>query len=389
MVGAGPAGNNTAYLLADLGYSVTVVDWRTQIGDKLCTGIVGRDCIRRFPLDESLVFRSVRTAKVTAPGGRTVEFSRPDVQAYVIDRVSYVSSFAVRAQRAGAEYLLGQRVTEIQVCEKGTKVRVTDEQESYTLTSKAVVLASGFGSDLAGQLGISKPGDYATAVQAEVMCATTDEIQVYFGRGVAPGFFAWLVPTSEGRALVGLISRHQGVSHLQSLMSRLQADGTITEVIKPAARWGIPLQPPNRSFGDRLLAVGDVAGQVKPTTGGGIYYALLASEIAADTLHHALQKDDLSAPQLSQYERRWREVLSHEIDIGYSARRLFETLDDCKIDSLMHIIASNGIFTELVSSRTLSFDWHGGIITKVIGHPLAAKALSLINPLISTLASQK
>ncbi len=284
-------------------------------------------------------------------------------------------------------------MTEIQVCEKGTKVRVTDEQESYTLTSKAVVLASGFGSDLAGQLGISKPGDYATAVQAEVMCATTEEIQVYFGRGVAPGFFAWLVPTSEGRALVGLISRRQGVSHLQSLMSRLQADGTITEVIKPAARWGIPLQPPNRSFGDRLLAVGDVAGQVKPTTGGGIYYALLASEIAADTLHHALQKDDLSAPQLSQYERRWREVLSHEIDIGYSARRLFETLDDCKIDSLMHIIASNGIFTELVSLaylvlRLARWDHHKGdrsstscqstlsyqppdqhpCLTKIIGH---------------------
>ena len=46
--------------------------------------------------------------------------------------------------------------------------------------------------------------------------------------------------------------------------------------------------------------VGDAAGQVKPTTGGGIYYALRASEIAAETLHQALGHMDLSASRLKQ-----------------------------------------------------------------------------------------
>ncbi|MFQ6026115.1 MAG: NAD(P)/FAD-dependent oxidoreductase, partial [Dehalococcoidia bacterium] len=39
-MGAGPAGNNAALTLARQGYSVTVIDWRQNLGDKLCTGIV-------------------------------------------------------------------------------------------------------------------------------------------------------------------------------------------------------------------------------------------------------------------------------------------------------------------------------------------------------------
>ena len=44
VVGAGPAGNNTALLLAEQGYKVTVIDSRLEIGNKPCTGIIGQEC---------------------------------------------------------------------------------------------------------------------------------------------------------------------------------------------------------------------------------------------------------------------------------------------------------------------------------------------------------
>ena len=43
IVGAGPAGNNAALSLASKGYGVTVIDSRKNIGDKLCTGLVGEE----------------------------------------------------------------------------------------------------------------------------------------------------------------------------------------------------------------------------------------------------------------------------------------------------------------------------------------------------------
>ena len=242
---------------------------------------------------------------------------------------------------------------------------------------------------MTGQLGLGRVGDFVTGVQAEVLAPNVEEIHVYFGRGIAPGFFAWLVPTWGGKALVGLLSRHQGHVHLEKLLLKLQVEGKVTAVTKGPARWGIPLRPLARTFGERLLVVGDAAGQVKPTTGGGIYYALLVSETAADALHQAFRRNDLSASQLSHYEKEWKSLLSRELEIGYSARRLFEALRDYQLDFLMHAIASNGIYKELAESRALSFDWHSGVVMKVTGHTILGKALTLMNPLLATLASHK
>ena len=204
VVGAGPAGNNVAYRLASLGYSVTVVDRRIRIGDKLCSGIIGRECAKRFPIDRSLVYRDASLARAIAPGGEYVDFMRQDVQAHVVDRVAYVASFADRARQAGATYLLGYRVTAVSSNGEYASIQITDGMEQRTLKGKALVLASGFGSELTKQLGLGSVGDFVTGVQAEVLAPQIDQIHVYFGRGVAPGFFAWLVPTSGGRALVGL-----------------------------------------------------------------------------------------------------------------------------------------------------------------------------------------
>ena len=388
VIGAGPAGNNTALRLASLGYGVTVVDWRKRIGDKLCTGIVGAECARRFPIEDSMVYRQSRSASIILPRGKTVHFARQEVQAYVVDRVSYVASMATRAAGAGATYLLGQRVTDISFDGDHAKILLTDEAEPRTLKARAVVLASGFGSELTSQIGLGRVGDFVTGVQAEVMTCCMDELNIYVGRNTAPGFFAWLAPTSKDRALVGLLSRHHGQLHLERLIHSLQEQGNVTEVVKGPSRWGIPLRPLARTYRERLLVVGDVAGQVKPITGGGIYYALLASEIAADTLDKAFRRKDFSASQLRTYEQGWKSLLAQEIETGYSARRLFELLRDCHIDSLMRTITSNGIYSELSDSPTWSFDWHSGIIKKVLGHPLLGRTLSVVNPLLSRAASR-
>ena len=388
VVGAGPAGNNTAFNLASQGYDVVVVDLTKRVGDKLCTGIVGRECLARFPIDPGLVFRDAKQAMVAAPGGEVVSLGRQDVQAHVVDRVSYVESLAEKARNAGAEYLLGHRATELAPEGRGWTVRTVNGSGGRTLKARALVLASGFGSDLTGRVGLGRVGDFVTGVQAEVMAPEVEDIHVYFGQGVAPGFFAWMVPTSGGRALVGLLCRRRGLVHLQKLVLRLQVEGKVTRVTRAPARWGVPLRPLERTFGDRLLAVGDSAGQLKPTTGGGIYYALLASEIAAGTLHRAFKRGDLSSNRLSSYERQWKGLLAHEMDVGYSARRMFEVLKDWQINLLMRMFANDGIFQELADHQSLSFDWHSGVIARLMDHPMLNRALTFINPVLATLASR-
>ena len=382
VVGAGPAGNNAALGLARMGYGVTVIDWRQDVGDKLCTGIVGQECIRRFPVEPNFVYREAASAKVATPSGGSVRLEAPSPQACIIDRVAYVASFAHRARAAGACYVLGQRVSAVVPDQRG--VTVVTGEGSYR--ARALVLASGFGSPLARQLGFGSVTDYVTGVQAVASADNLDEVQVYLGKDVAPGFFAWLVPTRGQRALVGLLARRHAQDYLETFVRRLETEGKIQGLITGSSRWGIPLRPLKRTFQDRVLVVGDAAGQVKPTTGGGIFYSLLASEIVVRVLGEALAGDDLSSAKLSQYQTEWKAVLARELEIGYSARRLYEYLGDRQISSLVQQAGSKGICSDLTGGPDMSFDWHSRIIGRVMGHPALGSGLRLINPLLARLA---
>ena len=211
-------------------------------------------------------------------------------------------------------------------------------------------------------------------------------MEVFLGQHVAPGFFAWLVPTAPGQALAGLLVRRNAQAHLEDFTEWQRKEGKIAAVTGDAACWGIPLRPLRRTYRDRVLVVGDAAGQVKPTTGGGIYYALLASEIAGQALSEALADNDLSAARLGAYQRRWRSLLSRELEVGYAARRIFEALNDQQISSLVRQAAASGFRYDLANAPDTSFDWHSRLIGKVVGHPALGGALRLINPLLARLA---
>ena len=382
VVGAGPAGNNTALGLATRGFAVTVIDSRHDIGEKLCTGIVGQECTARFPIDPAFIYREAASAEVTPPCDRRIRLESETPLASIIDRGAYVASFAHKARDAGAKYKLGQRVSKVTPQADG--VTVTTNEGTYL--SRALVLASGFGSPLTRQLGLGSVPDYVTGAQAVVTTNGLSEVNVFLGKDVAPGFFSWLVPTAPGRALAGLLVRKQAQARLDRFIQRLQGEGRIDAVAGDVACWGVPLRPLRHTYRDRVLVVGDAAGQVKPTTGGGIFYALLASEIASQALAEALEADELSASKLGLYQRRWKRLLSRELEVGYSARRLFEALNDHQINSLVRQADTNGLRTTLTGSMGVSFDWHSRMIGKIVRQPLLAGALGLINPLLARMA---
>jgi len=127
-----------------------------------------------------------------------------------------------------------------------------------------------------------------------------------------------------------------------------------------------------------LLVVGDAAGQVKPTSGGGIYYGLLCADIAVRTLHLALEDDDLSARRLSRYERAWHKKLSRELRIGYWMRKLYERMSNRQVDRIFKILKDNAIDEALLEADDLSFDWHSRTILRLVGYKMVARAVNVI-----------
>jgi digeranylgeranylglycerophospholipid reductase len=376
VIGGGPVGSYVAFKLAEMGHGVAVLERHKQPGEQVCcTGIISQKCITAFAIDENVILRQANSAKLFSPSGTLIRLWREQTQAGIVDRAAFDVAIAGKAQSKGAEYLPNSLTSDIQVEDDRVRVEAVRQSKKLNLEARAAVVATGSGSKLVERLGLGRVGDFVTGAQAEVETDGIDEVEVYLGRDIAPGSFAWLVPTSPPKALVGLLSRHSPQLYLKRLMSSLQARGKIARDNAEPCYRGISLKPLPRTYGERLLVVGDAAGQVKPTTGGGIYYGLLCADIAADTLHQALKDDNLSARTLANYQRRWRKKLGRELEISYYARKLYERLSDKQVDRMFNLIKSHGIDQALLQTEDLAFDWHGEAVMRLMGHKIVANAL--------------
>jgi geranylgeranyl reductase family protein len=369
IIGAGPVGSYLAGKLARLGYRVLVIDKKTSVEqDICCTGIVSKECLDLIPVDKNLIIRSVSSARFLSPSGKPLRLWRRQEVAYVIDRPALNLALAEQAKESGACYLFDTQVTDIQVETGHLQVVANCGEQKRLFETEAVVIATGFGSPLPGRLGLGEINDFLIGAQAEVNLSGPDEVEICFDQKLAPGGFAWLVPTRDNRGLAGLLTRQRPERHLEKLLSTLKTQGKITSTKVTPGYGAIPLRPLPKTYSDRTLVVGEAAGQVKPNTGGGIYFGLICADIAADTLHQAFQAHDFSESRLASYQKKWRARLGKELQAGYWAHRLYKKLNNRHIERLHDFIKKNNIPKFIAETDDFSFDWHSELILKTLKH---------------------
>jgi geranylgeranyl reductase family protein len=369
IIGAGPSGSRLAFRLAKLGYEVLVVERKATAGEEVCcTGIVSRQCLDDFALSSSLILRQASSAKFVPPSGTWLRLWRDSEVAYILDRPVLNLTLANQAQEAGADYIFATQVTDIKPEADCIKVKAICRGEETVFEARTAVLATGFGSPLPGRLGLGNIRDLIIGAQAKVAISGVDEVEVYFDQSLAAGGFAWLVPTTDDKGLAGLLTRHHAESYLNRLLSHLEAQGKIASTNAEASYDAIPLRPLPRTCANRILVIGEAAGQVKPTTGGGIYYGLIGADIAAECLHQAFVTNDFSAAKLSSYDRLWRARLNRELRAGYWLLRFYRRLSNQHIERLFRIMSRNNVPQFVAGLETLPFDWHSTLIMKLLKH---------------------
>ncbi|MCL0065451.1 NAD(P)/FAD-dependent oxidoreductase [Dehalococcoidia bacterium] len=369
IIGGGPAGSRVSFNLAKLGYKVAVLEKHEGIGDHVCcTGIISRKCVDLFNVANDCILQESKSAKVFAPSGEFLMISKDEVQAYILDRVALDLSLAEKAERQGAGYFLSTCAKDIAIRDDGVEVRADQRGKVLTFRGKAVIIANGFASRLPQQLGLGAIKDFIGGVQTEVEIHGITEVEVHFSQRIARGFFAWLVPLSQHRARAGLLSRDKPGNCLRDFLAQLATQGKISPTESRITYGGIPLRPLPRTYGERVLVVGDAAGHVKPTTGGGIYYGLLCADMAAEAIHEAFLLNDFSRRRLAAYERAWKGKLGRELQTGYFARRLYNRLSDRRINKMFDIVRENNIHEALIDSPHFSFDRHSGLVLEGLKH---------------------
>lgn len=375
IVGGGPGGLVAAACLARDGFDVAVFEEHRDVGAPVhCTGILADEAFEELDLPRTTVLNPLSTVRFFSPFGRYISYTTPRAEALVIDRLAFDRAIAARTARSGASMRTGERVTAVRIDRTHAEV---ETEHGVRARARAVVLACGAHYSFQRRLGLGMPALRLNSAQLELPAGRTGDVELYFGSDLAPRGFAWGVPVARPAGpfvRIGLMCEGDAGRCFQRLVDRIGPSwGVRSGSFEAPRRRLLPLAPLRRTFGDRLLAVGDAAGLVKPTTGGGIYYSIISARIAAETLSRCLRRDTLDAAALSEYQTRWRERLMPEFHAQLAMRMLAQRLTDREIEALFELAQTDGIMP--IVRRTAQFNRHRNLILALLKHPPARRVL--------------
>jgi digeranylgeranylglycerophospholipid reductase len=388
VVGGGPVGSFTALNLAKLGAEVMVLEEHQTIGSPShCAGHLSIRSLRNlglYPLPGKIVENTFSKARFYAPSGFrfSVHLAKPVTCS--VNREGFDKYLADKAEAAGAHYHLNLRVQSLIIRDgavKGVTVKQNNKLESFA--SKIVVDAEGISSRLLRQTGLTGlDGEKLVyAIEAEVENAKDlemDAVEVFLGEAYAPGFYAWLMPRLDGTAKVGLATKSGNPrDFLQRLMlkhpvaSKQLSRAKITHMAFHPISLGGPI---SKAYRSGFLAVGDVASQVKPTTGGGVVFGLTCARIAAEVAEEAIRGNGVSSSFLQVYQKRCTDTLGFDFSIMLRFRRFLDSLSDEKLDEILRFCARIGLNKPLENVEEI--DFQGQLLLKISMKPAMFAALA-------------
>lgn len=316
VVGAGPAGSACAQRLAEAGLDVLILERRTIVGNPAQCG----ECIPHwgevvgtfkhlddhawlktyFEFPERLILHRLDNMRVFLPSGKSYEF---ELDAFAGHRLQFDGYLADKAVQAGAELRVNTALKRIQHQTKANRdVLVTT---AGRFSCDFLIDASGslahVGRLRHGQDPVYRPEDQVPTTYAQVRGNVPETFDVFLG-SVAPNGYAWIIPKGPDTANVGLgvragMLKGNVKEHLIKFCDDLNL-----EILSFGGGW-IPMGGPVKRMVDgTTLAVGDAAGLVMPSNGGGISQAIISGCFAAETIVQHLE----NGTPLTDYELKVR-----------------------------------------------------------------------------------
>ncbi|NSX54856.1 geranylgeranyl diphosphate reductase [Parasulfitobacter algicola] len=306
VVGGGPSGATAAEDLARSGQRVAMIDRAGRI--KPCGGAVPPRLISDFLIPDDQIVAKINTARMISPTHRMVDIPIENGFVGMVDREHFDEFLRKRAESAGADRFTG---TFLRV-ERGdgtTKVVFRDKASGnhIGLQTKLIIGADGARSDVAraevpGGDKIPYVIAYHEIIKAPETTETYDPMRcdVIYDGAISPDFYGWVFPHGTS-ASVGMGTAVEGVDLKHATAELRKASGLENcETIRKEGA-PIPLKPLDRwDNGKDIVLAGDAAGVVAPSSGEGIYYAMVGGRVAATAATAALTSGRISDLKLAR-----------------------------------------------------------------------------------------
>jgi len=304
VVGGGAIGLYLSRRFAERGHSVLLLERQQKVGKKPCSGLVSSE-IFKFIKKEECNF--IENEFLKARLWIEEKFFDFNGRAFLLDRESLDKHLFKEAEKAGVKIRLTTEVTKIR--EKKSCVEIL-LGAGETIKGEILAGCDGATSKVAANLAL--PGQenfllgivcYQSEIKRRKQKVVSNFPELFFSKNFQ-GFFAWRIPRKKHIEWgIALDPKKKPVKKLREFLGRKKVN---IEKIESAL---IPVSPRKKTVTERCFLCGDAAGQVKPSTGGGLIYGLVSAEIASKVINP-------KSPNTLLYESQWRKKLRKEIFLG-------------------------------------------------------------------------
>ena len=343
IVGAGPTGGRTATHLASLGHSVLMLEEHSEIGRPFqCAGLVTPKALHEVGLYDSIL-EEIDGARIHGPNGSLVPVGTDGkLRTYVVCRKKFDQGVVQQAMEAGASLWLNSQPRSAETTQDGVSLKIESNGEERELKCKLLIGCDGAHSWTRRYFKMGRPKEMMIGFQAEVLGyqGTDRWLEMYSGSEIAPGFFAWVIPSGFGSHRIGIWStpeRLNGRSVEQCYDDLLQHPlwKERFQNIKEIARFcgPIPSGMVKKTVGNRIMLLGDAAGMAKPTTGGGIGPGFKQIKGILEPLSKAIFEDKLSEKNLNKITSKHFQSMKKDQDKARLLRNLLVSdVEDNELD---------------------------------------------------------
>ena len=294
IIGGGPSGATAAQELAKKGTKVAFIDKAGRI--KPCGGAVPPRLILDFEIPDSQVVARIRTARMISPTARKVDMPIENGFVGMVDRENFDAFLRKRACDAGATQYTGTFLKIERMLDQ-TLVHYKDKKSGKvkTLQTRAIIAADGARSNVVrSEIPGGREIPYVIAYHEIIKAPKQDSYDpdrcdvIYDGK-ISPDFYGWVFPHGKV-ASVGMGTGVDGID-LKAATLQLRKSAGLADC-ETVRREGapIPLRPLDKwDNGKDLVLAGDAAGVVAPSSGEGIYYAMVGGQEAANAAYEFLE----------------------------------------------------------------------------------------------------
>jgi len=365
IVGASIAGNYLAFLLSKLPITVLVIEEHIDIGFPFqCAGIVSQKLNYLIDLPPKLILNRVKVAKIVAPLGTTIKLSGKE-QPYIINRIALDRLFYEKNKDfSNISYSLNEKFKSLKYnIENGQKYVIIDTSKS-SIRTKMLIGCDGPFTSVGKALNVKNEVIYATQIRIK---ANFDENEaVMYFHPLWKELFGWIVPEGDNVYRIGIASSKNVKQCFHIFLKKLGVD-----INKKIDQQGgvIPYGFMNKSAFNNVLLLGDAAGQVKATTGGGIVMLLTAAKYASNCVKNSFKQNNFSKRFIKKhYEKPCLRTIGKELKLHYVIRLILERLSNKDFELFFKIVKENKI--EQVISLYGDMDFPKDLIFKLIKNPL-------------------